>query len=393
MQNHLKGLVAFVVFLFLCAPAGADTHSTAEKDWNLLVFINGVNNLDYFGGMNINQMEQIGSNARLNILVQWGSHADPNVKRLLVHRDNEPNRVTSPVVKNLGSADMGDWRQLVDFATWAHRNYPAKKTFLVVWNHGSGWRRVEGVSPSDISLDDRTGNIITTEELGHAMGEIARAMGRKIDIYGSDACLMGMVEVADEMAESVEYFVGSQDLEPGQGWPYNTFLTRWMASGDLSAADVSRVLTEEFLTAYSGGIYGRASVTLSAFDMSHLGAYKQAVRELSDEIRAQPTSQLSKIKSATTRSKTFYNSDYVDMIDFLDRISSLGVSLTKAAAVRDIHQDLVFANAQNQDTRTHGLSVWVPAAATFSEHWGRYEKLQFNRATGWGHAMKRVLGK
>ena len=64
----------------------------------------------------------------------------------------------------------------------------------------------------DISFDDRTGHSIKTEELGQAMQEIASRLGHKVDIYASDACLMGMVEVADQMKASVDYFIGSQDF-------------------------------------------------------------------------------------------------------------------------------------------------------------------------------------
>ena len=105
--------------------------------------------------------------------------------------------------------DMGDYKNLVDFVKWGTDNFPAKHYFVAVWNHGSGWHFQDAkiksgeVSINDISFDDNTGHAITTEQLGTAMAEIKLHIGRNVDIYGSDACLMQMLEVAGEMKNSV----------------------------------------------------------------------------------------------------------------------------------------------------------------------------------------------
>ena len=113
--------------------------SKAEiKEWNLLVYINGVNSLDSYGSMNINQMEEHGSNDQMNILVQWGSYAFPEGRRLLVHKDNDTKAVTSPIVDTVSNPDFGNSNELLNFVKWAEKNYPAKHYFIVVWNHGNG---------------------------------------------------------------------------------------------------------------------------------------------------------------------------------------------------------------------------------------------------------------
>lgn len=391
MNNHLKGLATLLFATFVSLTANA---AAAEKEWNFLVYLNGVNNLDYYGGMNINQMEAVGSNDQMNILVQWGSQARPTVDRLLVQKDSDTQKVTSPIIGQAQNQDMGDYNSLVEFAKWANANYPARHTFIVVWNHGSGWHRPEWVNIKDISWDDRTGHSISTENLGKAMKMIAADLGKPVDIYGSDACLMGMIEVADEMNGAVNYFVGSQDLEPGEGWPYTPFLQAWNSDIGMSAGDVSRLLSKEFNAAYSGGVYGNQSVTMSAFDMSQIGAYKAAVKDLATELQAKSAADLKKIKTATTKSKNFYNSDYIDLIDFLDKVSAASISTSTAASVRSAHDAFVIANDQNQDSVTHGLSIWIPTQSyDYSSYWSRYEKMAFNQNTGWGYFVKKMLGK
>lgn len=393
VKHHLKVLAGlallFVGVNVLAAP------KAPVKDWNFLVFINGVNNLDEFGTLNINQMEEIGSNDRLNILVQWGSWARPSVDRLLVQKDSDVVKVTSPVVQSLGRVDMGDYRNLVDFVRWSQENYPSRKTFVAVWNHGSGWHRPEliDVGLKDISHDDRTGNAITTEQLGVAMQEIAAAIGRKVDIYGSDACLMGMVEVADQMADSVKIFVGSQDLEPGEGWPYSTFLRAWTANMDMGAADVARTLTHEFLLAYDGGLYGEERVTLSAYDLEEIGSYREALHALSAKLSAQSPTVLSQLKSKISATKFFYLGDYRDVIDFSIQ-SGLGkIAPAETAALNAAHSRFVVANAQNQDEMTFGVSIWMPHnPQDFVDFWDRYSRLSFHRHTGWGEFLRRMHG-
>lgn len=392
--NHHTERTWLMAVLGLIFPIFASAQQPVEKDWNFLVFINGVNNLDYYGAMNINQMEEVGSNEKLNILVQWGSLARPSVDRLHVQKDSNTSRVTSPIVQTLGTVDMGDWRELVNFAKWAHDYYPAKRTFLVVWNHGNGWHRPDSIGFKDISWDDRTGNSITTEQLGQAMREISAHSGRPVDIYGSDACLMAMAEVADEMNGAVDVFLGSQDLEPGEGWPYNTFLRAWEEDLTRSPLEVAKLLSTHFLAAYSeDGIYRPADATMSVLDMKELPGFRSAVHQLVIEMRTLSESQLTTVKLAASRSQNYFNADYRDLIDFLDRMQAGGLALSSDRAVRDAHRKFVVANDQNLNSMTHGLSIWLPTLPGEYEYYReRYLSLSFHQHTSWVEVAT-IVGK
>ncbi len=271
-------VLVFTVPLFLQSPAKAE-EGNGVKDWTFLVFLNGKNSLDSFGALDINEMEKVGSTDKINVLVQWASTSNHKTQRLYVQKDNDPNRVTSPVVQDMGSVDMGDWRSLVEFVQWGVANYPAKHYFIDVWDHGSGWHlNSGGFSPRDISWDDDTGHFMTTKQLGQALAEAAKAIGHKVDLYGSDACLMGMAEVAGEMSNSVEFSVGSEETEPGEGWPYDGLLSRWSALPTASASDVAKILTTEYVKSYQGGSQGKSEVTFSAFDLSKLNKVSFAVK-------------------------------------------------------------------------------------------------------------------
>ncbi len=400
MNNHLSRVLICLLLLI-----GSSYSHAAEqmKEWNFLVYINGINSLDSFGPQNINQMEEVGSSDKMNILVEWGSQSTPNVSRLLVKKDNDKNKVTSPIVQNLGAADMGDWKELVRFVEWSNQNYPAKHYFIVVWDHGSGWHIAKadnngsdfGTHIQDISWDDRTGNYITTEQLAQAMNESAKIIGHKVDIYASDACLMGMIEVASEMQNAVQYYVGSQDVEPGAGWPYNTFLAKWAAQiNTLSPKQVATLLSKDYTAAYNGGIYGKRPVTMSAYDMSYISAYEQAFKQVGQDLSNLSAADIAKANTAASATKYFTNWDYRDSLDFLTQLEKNGVSAASFAGLRTAQNNFVMSNEQTQDKNTWGVSVWLPTDnSDYDTYAQRYEGLKFNQNSGWGSFLKRLIKK
>ena len=63
MNKKVTPLVLALTTL-LAAPVMANEKTeAAPKKWTFLLFLNGNNNLDSYGYMNINQMEKIGSDA------------------------------------------------------------------------------------------------------------------------------------------------------------------------------------------------------------------------------------------------------------------------------------------------------------------------------------------
>lgn len=403
----------------LANPSVADKAKTkinsatpAVKEWTFLTFLNGHNNLDSFGKMNIKQMEQIGSNENINIVVQWASSKNSTTKRLYIEKSKDSTNVTSPVVQDMPRVDMGDYKSLVDFVTWAHKNYPAKHYFINVWNHGNGWKlnqklnmNLAPISAQDISYDDHTGHKITTEELGQAMNQIARVIGHKVDIYGSDACLMASFEVAAEMADSVDYFVGSEELEPGEGWPYKDFLSGWnrlfkeaaQNKQEVSAHSISELLVAEYYKAYSGGVYGDSNdVTFSAFDLTKMDQLNMSIKSLSQFLLQLDKTQLSQVYTIGDRSQSFFYSDYVDFGDFMTRLSK-----DKSFQRSDLNQILgqvysdfsqfVIANAVTAKyTSAKGATIWLPAKGEWSSLASRYDKLRFSEATDWSRVLQRL---
>lgn len=378
----------FVLSFLSTQHSSASENRADQKEWTFLLFLNGHNNLDSYGDININQMEEVGSTQNVNLVVEWGSQSYGNTRRLYVQKDNDTKTVTSPVIESLPRVDMGDYKTLVEFVKWGVKKYPAKHYMIAVWNHGSGWHKFSRDSAArDISYDDNTGHKITTEQLGLAMKESAKIIGHKVDVYGSDACLMAMAEVGAEMQDSVDYMVASEDLEPGYGWPYSTWIKRWTKKANATPEDVSKFLAQEYIKAYDGGIYDKSEVTFSAMNLNYLPKLIDAVKNLSASMMELSTPDLQATSVAAKSTMSYYYSDYKDLGSFIDKLTAAKANIKEGllVAVKDSMKDLIVENgATGMFVGSQGISLWIPEYSyQFDNYSERYSALTFNKATDW----------
>ena len=395
----LKTKHIFLAFAFTAFSICAQATPLAEREWTFLLYLNGHNSLSTYGDLNLKDMEKSGSTDKINMVVEWGSESTPTTKRMLIQKSKDPTKVTSPVVMKLEKHDMGDYKNLVDFVKWGAENYPAKHYFVAVWNHGAGWHfqdmKANGqMHINDISYDDDSGNHITTEQLGLALGEIKTILGRNIDIYGSDACLMQMLEVAGEMKDSVSYVVGSEETEPGEGWPYETFMKQWTANPMMDAPSVATLLSKEYTKAYNGGVYSRQEVTFSALDLTKYDAVIASTKALTDHLKTLSADSLKQITAALSGVQAFYYSDYKDYGDFLKIVSALpiqkdGALFTQAQA--DLKGFVMSVDSTSSFAPAQGVSIWIPDYA--SSYMDRYKGLAFDKSTGWSSFLDLVVPK
>jgi hypothetical protein len=407
MEEQMRNIPTVLITLALSSAAilgftarsasAAEEPVRQEKEWTMLVFLNGHNNLDSFGAKDINEMEKVGSSDQVNVVVQWASMKNQDTRRLLVQKDSDPTKVTSPTVQSLPRVDMGNPNNLVEFIRWAAENYPAKRYFVDVWDHGSGWHLLsDGITTRDISWDDYTHNSITTEELGVAMREISRVIGKKVSLYGSDACLMAMAEVGSEMAEAAEVMVGSEDLEPGDGWAYEGILSRLVARPEASGRELGAMVVEAYIQSYSGGSQGTSDVTQSAFDLTRTSELHAAVASLGAQLRGLEKTDRAKVVKSINDALNFYYSDYVDLGDFLGFLSQSripSIDSTVVDGARRALQGYVVANgATGRFRAAQGVSIWAPTyKSTFNRYSSRYRGLTFHKETAWGDTLQHIL--
>jgi len=92
------------------------------------------------------------------------------------------------------------------------REFTTKRAVLTFWDHGSGWPGFGG----DSSAGGYSG--MSLETMLRFTAEGLRLGGReRFDIVNWDACLMAAYTVTSAMAELTDFFLYSEELEPGHG--------------------------------------------------------------------------------------------------------------------------------------------------------------------------------
>ncbi len=402
------------------APSASAPQARAQKEWTVMVFINGKNNLSRYVEIDMNEMEQIGSTDKVNIVVEagklkytvpdypdypggwdnydnpWGGGMPPymkqavsadwyGVRRYYVQKDADTATLGSQLLQELPKADMGDWNHLVEYVQWAKANYPAKKYMLVVWNHGDGWKTKSlGRTPSiakGISYDDETGNGITTVQLGQALAKIGG-----VDVYASDACLMQMAEVVYELKDHAPVIVGSEETEPGDGWDYTAFLSRMMTS-NLAPEAVATAAVEGYSASYSAK--GKA-VTMSAVRSSEA----EPLRLLTDQwVTLAMTQDKAKLREALNETTKFEGVDARDLLHFLNlagsKLPALQAKGTEISAL--VSGRMIIRNVPTGDSYKNagGLAIYLPSY-NFDAN---YSKLTLSKTGNWDEFMQWMTAK
>jgi hypothetical protein len=350
--------------------AGAASNSSASTDWTVLVYLDGDNNLEAEALVDYAEMAMVGSNARLNIVVQFDRIASDEdwddtsngdwrgVKRFRVERGKKPTK--SNQLADLGELNMGDPRTLVDFASWGIKNYPAKHYALIFWDHGASW---PGVANDDSSDSD----LITLPELAGALANVQKKTGvQKLDLIGFDACLMGQIDVLQTVAPFGDVAIGSADLEPGDGWAWSGWLKELATKPPQNAAALAPSIIKTFTAFYKEE--DDPSVTLAAFDLSKIELMTKQLDTLSNAMIAAMPKSFKSIGKARSYAAEYASGDTdisaIDLGYFADSLVTAGAVKPVADAARALSQTIKAARIAHGHGADHpkssGISVYFP---------------------------------
>lgn len=380
--NSFKEEIANFTVPVPAPPAAVRAESRAVKEWTVMVFINGKNNLEPFALQDMNEMEMIGTSDQVNIVAETGlvsGYGDTpwtGTRRFLMQKDNDANAITSPVLQDLGKVDMGDYRSVIEFVNWAKAAYPAKKYMLVIWNHGSGWdKNVRAGLTRGISYDDETGNHISTPQLG----VILKSVGG-VDVYGSDACLMQMAEVAYELKDNVSYIVGSEETEPGDGYAYNSLLGPLAANPAMTPEELGRLAVDAYADYYQQA--GEGS-TQSLLRTDALPQFLTLMNTFASAMMAANEKAL--VKKAASGAQSFAVSDNRDIWHFADLVAGstrkAAVKNAAAALKNYITGTLIVRNrtVTSGYENARGIAAYMPGYGFNAD----YNELAWAKASQW----------
>jgi hypothetical protein len=201
----------------------------------------------------------------------------------------------------------------------------------------------------------------------------------KIAILGFDACLMNMVEIAHHFKDQVEYMVGSQQTEPGDGWPYDDVLK--VAKQGPSKIELARGIVKAYIKSYTErGVF---NVTQSAIDCARTTPVIKALSDLGHLLVERIDAYRRQIARTRLQAQTFEMADYVDLIHLASLLAKnlpdRGIAEASRAAVKAARACILTSSTLGYTVaRAHGLSVWFPAyERIYSNYRAKYTALNF----------------
>jgi hypothetical protein len=396
---------------------------TTQAKWTWLVYMAGDNNLEGAGRDDLAEMKAVGSTADVNVLVQFDTEEDVTTRYRV-----EKGKLK--VLQKMPGVDCGDPKVLAGFLKWGIKNFPAAHYLVDVWNHGGGWENLgddynyEGLrslkpgkarnvlrlrrsvfrttarkiikrpaGARAIAIDVGSHDYLDNQELRKA---VAQAMpgGRKFDIFACDACLMNMVEIAYEMKDTATLMVGSEETEPGAGWPYRAILKRLVAKPAMDPAELAKIVVTEYGKYFTRT--GEAS-TQSALDLERVTAVANAVDALALALLADLPKMEAAVSLARERAQKFDSPEYVDLHDLAGLLAQY---LPNEAAVQTAAGRLQATIASNgngfvvaNDTvgkkmaRAHGVSIYMPSTGEYSPD---YKDLRFSKDARWNRLLETI---
>ena len=314
----------------------------------------------------VNEMELVGSNEQMNIVVQLdraegafdGDGNWTDTRRYLIKQDNDVNTITSPVVESIGEADMGDPQTLVNFVTWAIQKYPAKKYILIMSDHGAGWAN----GFSDLSSN----STLSLPEITNAVAQVQQSMGgQKFEIIGFDACLMGMIEVYGSLYPYSNYMIASEEVIPATGWSYTAWLQRLAQNPAVSGREVSDYIISTYIVEDTALTMTRpaaeitqieADTTLSAIDSARV---PELINAMNQFIATLANVNQEWVAQGREYTRSYYSvfderlpSPFIDLLNFAEIMAT-----TNDPAIMQANEQLRIAAGNAIISEKHGAGM------------------------------------
>jgi hypothetical protein len=353
------------------------------------------------------EMESIGSDTRLDIMVQVHGRGEPQ----RCHIGAGPNGKSENINVPENERDLSRGQALGNFIRWAltqSRYDPNDEhhfTMLVLWGHAYDFaiNRTHNPNGTIDALDfAELSGVLERLQL-----QFGAAEGTKLDILAFDACDLATVEMACQLQPFAKYLIGSQIGIPIPGWPYDRILERLHTpiGRIMGPSELGSWIVRRFCESYPA----TSPVSLSFLDLKRTSALfaHAEVLALTLDRAIQDLDVRDLIAYIFLRSQTDEGRPYVDVADLclgLVRESGDPVVIEAARALGDFlispaaplvglsldgaGRPFVLEHGRNAGStaRLNGISIYAPHVAPeidFESVRHLYQNFDFAQNTRW----------
>ena len=429
------------LFFFLCATSTLFTKeklTSGQQKWTFMVYMEAANDLEIFAPRNLRQMQQVGSNENINIIVQHNVYEKNTYSSRTFFIEKGERKLLK---ERHSSGDTGE-ENLVNFCCDTITTYTADHYALILWNHGTGVlepilrnsltstdlfsltnsseffeKESKGFTPLQIAsknseqqkykgicFNDTSGKFLTEKHVCRALKTICATslQNKKLDLIGFDACLMSMIEIATAVEPFAKTMVASQDVERGTGWNYYYVLFPFSFSS-LTPQDFGK----HIVNAYKKTYQKIADFTLScilldkvqelAANISRVASLLQKTLSCSNNKKIKLSIKISRNKHLCTY---FEEPEFIDLHHFYHNLL-INIEQAPQQEVQDLEElkkelslgKILIENAVYANTtgtaypQAKGISIYFPEHAIHSS----YKRCGFASQCHWLSFLKTYL--
>lgn len=397
-------------FIFGCGGSFDDSAAVETPSTTVLVYIEGtdledalapgdaqaLNGRTALATKNIREMLAAASSENLRVLITTGASSKKNISGAGELVDDWTT-VKRFVIENhqlvpqgsQGVKNMGDSQTLTDFIKWGQDNYPADRYVLVFWDHGGGaLADFGGYAANVVPKPDYFASKMTFNAIQKATSDaLGDDQARRFELIGFDACLMGTLEIAEALKDVGRYLAASQDVEPGGGWDYTSFLNFIVSNPSADGGAIGKAIAEGFLAKVKASdaknnSNDADSLTFSTTNLAAIPRVRAALAALSNKLRnllesGADSSRLStwqKIAESRSGSPDFFASNMdiastTDAVDLIALVAGMEDSESaEQAELSDAIKSAVVHKLENIKYRNNvgGLNVMFPSIAVWA---------------------------
>lgn len=339
-----------------------------NDNWLIYWYICGSNLESDYGAATKDIQEMLNAKipANVKVLIQAGGS---NQWRNAVIKSGATNLLlySSDGLQELVTAedsDMGDAETVASFLQFGKDNFQADHRVFVFWDHGGG-------SVFGLCHDERTNNTLSLNELRDAFAAVfdANTENPPFEVIGFDTCLMATYETANTLYGYSHYMVASEEVEPGNGWQYTSWLKSLGENPAMSGARLGQIMCDGYYAGCKDN-WTEDTATLSVIDLTKIPNLKTAYENFGVEalrLSAQNprkffsslgrNAKYSENYGGNTREKGYY--DMIDIGDLAENSKDL-LPQTSATLIRAVDDAVIHKVQGPYRNKGGGISGFYP---------------------------------
>jgi hypothetical protein len=276
------------------------------RQWLILIYMDADNSLNDYATLDLQELQSVtySPQVKLIALVDYYGSGFSQVA------ESDELTGTLKVSNSTYEPDMGSPTTLQEFVSKYYARYPAPKVALIMWNHGDGWRSTK------TAAEDATSNdYLFMYQMVQALNNL-QAEGIKVNLIGFDECLMGMEEVAYDLAPYADAIVASESYENGYGWNYQAVMEAVNQNPSLTPVEFGKRIVDAY-----GQTYADQPQTYPQTLSLYTPDFAYQVAGYLDQLYYLLNEQTLPIfERARSEAKVVENTNHVDLLSFAENL-------------------------------------------------------------------------